>query len=215
MGEADFSAKMEEVDPDAVILDCRGAAGLEEAVALIGELRAEHENVAFEIIAFDADGAVRARLEELKEQGVVARYAFAEENRFVKMSKLVVPLYKDLMTDADSVESIGIIAEIFGIPAVTEFLEVLATVEHGGEIVEVAKDKFSGVDMEVSDGLTVVNAIAEILGIDGIAAASELLEDLGDTKESVTSDEEGKIHAGYKAGEVAKDVGDVIGSILG
>ena len=77
------------------------------------------------------------------------------------------------------------------------------------------KDKFNGVELEASDGLTVINALGEILGLDGIAAGAELLEDLGDTKETVQSDEEGNVHKVYKGAEVAKDVGDVIGSLLG
>ena len=213
--EATLSEQLEEADPDAVILDFTGSMGLDEAVALVDELAAAKEDLVFELVAFGADDAVCTRLDKLKDAGTIARYAFAGDNRFVKVSKLIVPLYKDMMKDADSVEAIGIVAEMFGIPAVPEVLEVLAKVEHAGEIVDVVKDKFSGVDMEAEDGLTVINALSEILGLEGVAAVSELIEDLGDTVESIRSDEEGEVHRTYKAGEVAKDVGDVIGSLLG
>ena len=210
-----LASKIEELDPDALLMDFAGLDGLAEAEAAIAEASGAKENLKVELIAAFADDGVRARLEELKEAGTIARYAFGTDNRYVKLTKLIVPLYKDMMKDADSVEAMGIIAEMFGIPVVPEVLGVLANAEHAGEIAEVVKDKFNGVELEASDGLTVINALGEILGLDGIAAGAELLEDLGDTKETVQSDEEGNVHKAYKGAEVAKDVGDVIGSLLG
>ena len=212
---ATLSEQIEAADPDAVLMDCADEAEFDQMMAAFAEIRAEHGDVRFEAIAFDADGALIARLAAEKDAGALFAYADDGQNKYVKMSQLIVPLYKDLLKDADSLESIGIIADMFGIPGVSTLLGAISGADRAKDLAETAKDALTGVEMEASDGVSVVHNIAALLGIDAIAAVSELTEDVLDTRDSLTGDEEGKTHKAYKAGEVGKDIGDVIGTLLG
>ncbi|MBQ6455168.1 MAG: hypothetical protein IJJ32_03660 [Eggerthellaceae bacterium] len=210
-----LSAQVEAEDPDAVLLDCANEAEFSQMMEVFTELQAGHGDTRCEAIVFDADDVIASRLASEKDAGLLFAYAGADQNKYVKMSQLVVPLYKDLMQDADSLESIGIITDLFGIPGVSTMLSAISSADRVHDLGDTVKDAFTGVEMEAEDGVSVVHNIAAILGLDTIAAISELAEDVSDTRDSVTGDEESKTHKAYKAGEVGKDIGDVIGSLFG
>ncbi|MDO5118161.1 MAG: hypothetical protein Q4D34_06705 [Eggerthellaceae bacterium] len=210
-----LSGQIEAEDPDAVLLDCAGEAEFSQMMETFAELQAEHKDIRCEAIIFDQDDALSSRLASEKDAGVLFAYTGADKNKYVKMSQLVVPLYKDLMQDADSLESIGIITDLFGIPGVSTMLSAISNADRVHDLGDTVKDAFTGVEMEAEDGVSVVHNIAAILGLDVVAAVSELTEDVFDTRDSVMGDEEGKTHKAYKAGEVGKDIGDVLGSLLG
>lgn len=212
---ATLSEQIEAEDPDAVLLDFANEAEFSQMMDEFSEIRAQHDGIRCEAIAFDADDTLAPRLAEAKDSGALFAYVHADQGKYVKMSQLVVPLYKDLMKDADSLESIGIIADLFGIPAVSTMLGAVSAADRARDLSETAKDAFAGVDMELEDGVSVVHNIAALLGIDAVAAISELAEDAFDTHDSVAGDEEGTTHKAYKVGEIGKDVGDVIGTLLG
>ena len=210
-----LTEQIEAEDPDAVLMECANEAEFAQMMDEFAVMRAQHGDIRCEAIAVDADDALIARLAAEKASGALFAYAQADQNKYVKMAQLVVPLYKDLMKDADSLESIGVITDLFGIPAVSSMLTIVSAADRAKDLSDTAKDAFTGVDMEPEDGVSVVHNIAAILGIDVVAAISELAEDAFDTHDSVTGDEEGKTHKAYKVGEIGKDVGDVIGTLFG
>ena len=174
--EATLDEQIKQANPDAVIVDFVGAGELDATMDTIRDLKAQHEGVKFETIAFDADEATAASLAAQKEAGTLYAFADAGQNKYVKMSQLIVPLYKNMMKDADSLQGIGIIADIFGIPAVSELLNLAANAANAGELAKTAKGAFTGVDMKLTDGVSVVNSIAEIVGLNLTATLTDLAQ---------------------------------------
>lgn len=209
-----LAEQVSEVGPNAVLLDFTGAAGLAEAQEVIEGLRADNESVSFELIAFDADEALILQLEDMEEAEKLFAYAKGDQNKYVKMARLVVPLYKDFMKENSSLETIGKIADLFGIPAVSTMLGAVVTARDIKDVAQTAKDAVDGVDMEVADGAAVVSTIASLLGCDATAAVAGLVVSVSDAVDTVESDEEGSTHTAYKAGTITKDVGDAIGTLL-
>ena len=186
--DATLAEQIQHVNPDAVIVDFVGADELDGAMDTIQDLKAQHDGIKFEAIAFDANETALTSLAAQKETGALYAFAQGEQNKYVKMSRLIVPLYKNMMKDADSLEGVGIIADIFGIPAVSELLNLAANAANAGELAKTAKGIFAGADLKLADGVSIANNIAEIIGLDLTATLTDVAEGASNMMEPVHDD---------------------------
>lgn len=209
-----LSEQISDAGPDAVVMDFAGAEGATAALETIRDLYAKHEKVKFEAIAFDADRAVETQLAIEQEAGTLFAFAEADQNKYVKMSRLIVPLYQDVVKDTDSLENIGVIADLFGIPAVSTMLNAVADAKRAGKVAKTATKAFEGADLEFSDGVSVVGNIARFMGLDAIKAVTSLIQDASDVKEYVDGDEKGDARTAQKTKDVASDAGKVIKHLI-
>ena len=125
-----------------------------------------------------------------------------------------MPLYHDVIKDTDSLDNIGAVADLFGIPGVSTMLSAMADAKRAGKVAKVAKSAFDGKDLEYSDGVTVVGNLAHFMGLDAVKTVTTLIDDVSDVNDYLTGDEEGTARTAHKVDDAAKGAGKVIKRLI-
>jgi hypothetical protein len=156
--------------------------------------------VAEEVLAEEKDN-----LNRLKKQDVISSYVNASTNKYDQMVKLILPTLKPELDSCTTLENIGQLADLLGIPGVSTIISIYNS---GKDI----KDTLDGGELGISEQATIIGDIASILGLDTLESVAGLVGDVKTIKEAM--DDESGNYEKKEGATAVKDISDVISDLL-
>ena len=153
------------------------------------------------LVAPEILGRLRGTLDELKESGTIIGYTETGSQPAAVLTRLVLPVLKPSFRSEDTLENLSLLAEVLGFPGAARAVEMYAA---GKEIRETLEEDELGAE----GTSTVISDIAEILGLDTVAAVSGLLGKLSDVRAAL-----GKEAGAYEKAEGAEAAGEIAETI--
>ena len=132
-------------------------------------------------------------------------YLALDSNKYDVMIKLILPILKPKMNSDETLENIGGVADLLGIPFVST---VLDTYIAGRDIKATLQEEQLG----ISETSSIISNIASILGYDTIGDVTGLVGDIEDIKASL--DKEAGANEAKGGIKASKDIVDVVGSLV-
>ena len=144
---------------------------------------------------------IKERLEQLKKEKKISAYVSDDSDENNIMVNLILPILKpDIRSDA-SLENIGTICDLLGIPGISSVInafisgrDIKATVEEG--------------DLGLSGSANIISNVASIMGMDTLASVSGLLGDIEAIRDA--GEEDAGANENKNAILGAKDIVDVV-----
>lgn len=144
---------------------------------------------------------IKERLEQLKKEKKINAYVSDDSDENNIMVNLILPILKpDIRSDA-SLENIGTICDLLGIPGISSVInafisgrDIKATVEEG--------------DLGLSGSANIISNVASIMGMDTLASVSGLLGDIEAIRDA--GEEDAGANENKNAILGAKDIVDVV-----
>ena len=118
---------------------------------------------------------------------------------------MVLPIMKPDLKSDESLENIGSVADLLGIPGVSA---VISAYTAGRDI----KSTLEEGELGVSGTATIIGDIASVLGLDTVASVAGLVDDVDSIKAAV--DREAGAHERKSGVNAAKDVVEVVSDII-
>jgi len=147
----------------------------------------------------------RDLLRTYKEEGLISGYTDTESGNYVVLTKLVLPVLKPKAGSDESLDNIGSIADLLGIPVIST---VLSAYTSGRDIKAVLDEG----DIGVSETATIIGDIASILGLDTLGSVVGLVGDVESIRDA--SDEEAGAYERKEGVSGAKDIVEVVTDLL-
>jgi len=199
----ELAESVEENEPDIVICEIDDAESIEGVVELKKE---KFEETALGLIVTEEVlNAEKPHLEELKKEKTISGYVANDKNRYEQMVKLIVPVLKPELGSCETLENIGQLADLLGIPAVSTLINVYVS---GRDI----RETLDSDELGVVDTATIISDIASILGLDTLESVAGLVTDVDSIKTAL--DEESGNYEKKEGATAVKDIGDVISDLL-
>lgn len=144
---------------------------------------------------------IKERLEQLKKEKKISAYVSDDSDENNIMVNLILPILKpDIRSDA-SLENIGTICDLLGIPGISSVInafisgrDIKATVEEG--------------DLGLSGSANIISNVASIMGMDTLASVSGLVGDIEAIRDA--GEEDAGANENKNAILGAKDIVDVV-----
>lgn len=190
---------VEENEPDLLILDLDSEQELDELLEKKNDKLAECAialNVSDEILP-----SVREKLELAVIKKNISSYVPASVSLELKMVKLVLPILKPYLKSDESLEMLGKVAVLLGIPMVATIINIYVS---GRDI----KSNLEESEIGVSQTAAIIGDIASILGLDKIASVAGLVDDIDSIKSAM--DKEAGANEIKNGVLGAKDIIDVV-----
>ena len=199
----ELADSVEENEPNIVICEANDS----ETIEGILELKKENfEDTALGlIVAEEVLNTEKPHLEELKRDKTISGYVANDKNKYERMVKLIVPVLKPELGSCETLENIGQLADLLGIPAVSTLINVYVS---GRDI----KETLDTDELGVVDTATIISDIASILGLDTLESVAGLVTDVDSIKTAF--DEESGNYEKKEGVDAVKDIGDVISDLL-
>gem|GEM_PF-2384489 len=147
----------------------------------------------------------RDLLRTYKEDGLISGYTDTESGNYVVLTKLVLPVLKPKAGSDESLDNIGSIADLLGIPVIST---VLSAYTSGRDIKAVLDEG----DIGVSETATIIGDIASILGLDTLGSVVGLVGDVESIRDA--ADEEAGAYERKEGVSGAKDIVEVVTDLL-
>ena len=199
----ELEEKAEEAGPDLIITDVLSEERLEELLQRKEEALADYPIGVITIDEFLENN--REKLDELVKDKTIVSYLPYEAKESDILVKMILPVMKPDLKSDESLENIGSIADLLGIPGVSAVIsaytsgrDIKATLEEG--------------ELGVSETATIIGDIASILGLDTVASVAGLVDDVDSIKAAV--DKEAGAHERKSGVNAAKDVVEVVSDII-
>lgn len=193
-----------ENEPDIFITDLKSEEKLDELLAKKKEFEDDDEKPEFALGLYVDDELlpkIEKRLIQLKDDKEISGYAPFSASAYNVLVKLILPILKpDLKSDA-SLENLGKVADLLGIPGVSTVVDTFIA---GRDI----KANLEESELGVSEGAAIIGDIASILGFDTVASVAGLVDDVDSIKAAF--DEEAGANEGKYGILGAKDIVDVV-----
>lgn len=199
----DLAQSVEDNGPDIVICECEDKETIEGIVELKKEKFPDTYLgliVAEEVLAEEKDS-----LDRLKKQDVISSYVNASSNKYDQMVKLILPTLKPELDSCTTLENIGQLADLLGIPGVSTIISIYNS---GKDI----KDTLDAGELGISEQATIIGDIASILGLDTLESVAGLVGDVKTIKEAM--DDESGNYEKKEGATAVKDISDVISDLL-
>jgi hypothetical protein len=144
---------------------------------------------------------IREKLEQLKKDKKISGYICAGSDENDIMIKLILPILRpDIKSDA-SLENIGTICDLLGIPGISSIIstyisgrDIKATIEEG--------------DLGFSGSASIISNVASIMGMDTLSSVSGLVGDIEAMRDA--TEEDAGANEKKNAIKGAKDIVDVV-----
>ncbi|MBR0136927.1 MAG: hypothetical protein IJM15_00750 [Erysipelotrichaceae bacterium] len=147
----------------------------------------------------------RDALNEMVSDRTILNYVPKDQGNYSTLVKLVLPALKPDLKSDESLENLGAVADLFGIPGVSSIINVYVS---GRDI----KSTLEEGELGVSETATIIGDIASILGLDKLGSIAGLVSDVDSIKAAL--DEETGASEVKDGVDAAIDVKDVISDIL-
>ena len=147
----------------------------------------------------------RDLLRTYKEEGLISGYTDTESGNYVVLTKLVLPVLKPKAGSDESLDNIGSVADLLGIPVIST---VLSAYTSGRDIKAVLDEG----DIGVSETATIIGDIASILGLDTLGSVVGLVGDVESIRDA--ADEEAGAYERKEGVSGAKDIVEVVTDLL-
>jgi hypothetical protein len=199
----ELEEKAEEAGPDLIITDVLSEERLEELLQRKEEGLADYPIGVITIDEFLENN--REKLDELVKEKTILAWLPYEANESDILVKMILPVMKPDLKSDESLENIGSVADLLGIPGVSAVIsaytsgrDIKATLEEG--------------ELGISETATIIGDIASILGLDTVASVAGLVDDVDSIKAAV--DKEAGAHEHKSGVNAAKDVVEVVSDIM-
>ena len=199
----ELEEKAEEAGPDLIITDVLSEERLKELLQRKEEGLADYPIGVITIDEFLEDH--REKLDELVKEKTILAWLPYEAKESEVLVKMILPVMKPDLKSDESLENIGAVADLLGIPGVSAVIsaytsgrDIKATLEEG--------------ELGVSETATIIGDIASILGLDMVASVAGLVDDVDSIKAAV--DKEAGAHERKSGVNAAKDVVEVVSDII-
>ncbi len=199
----ELEEQAEEVGPDLIITDILSEERLEELLKRKEEGLSEYPIGVITIGEFLEKS--KDRLDELVKDKTIVSYLPYEADKNEILVKMILPIMKPDLGSDESLENIGAVADLLGIPGVSAVVnayvsgrDIKATLEEG--------------ELGISGTATIIGDIASILEMDTIAGVAGLVDDVDSIKAAV--DREAGAYERKSGVDAAKDVVEVVSDII-
>lgn len=145
------------------------------------------------------------KLNKAVKDELISKYLSSDNGNYDTFVKFVLPILKPDLKSDESLENFGQIADLLGIPGVSELVNIYTS---GRDI----KATLEGGELGVSETATIIGDIASILGLDTVGSIAGLVGDVESIKEAV--DEESGAHEQKGGIEAIKDIVEVINDVI-
>ena len=193
-----------ENEPDLVIIDVLSEDKLDQVIELKEKEEGVESKVAI-VITDELAESCQEKLDELIEKETILNYVFYGQDVNDIIVKVILPILKPELSSDETLENIGSIADLLGIPAVSTILNAYVS---GRDV----KATLESEEIGVSETATIIADIASVLGMDTVGSVAGLVDDVDMVKGAF--DKENGVYE-YKQGiDGAKDIADVISDLL-
>ena len=199
----ELEEKAEEAGPDLIITDVLSEESLEELLARKEESLSDYPIGIITIDEFIDNN--REQLDQLVKDKTIVSYLPYESKETDILVKMVLPIMKPDLKSDESLENIGSVADLLGIPGVSA---VISAYTAGRDI----KSTLEEGELGVSGTATIIGDIASVLGLDTVASVAGLVDDVDSIKAAV--DREAGAHERKSGVNAAKDVVEVVSDII-
>ena len=199
----ELEEKAEEAGPDLIITDVLSEESLEELLARKEESLSDYPIGIITIDEFIDNN--REKLDQLVKDKTIVSYLPYESKETDILVKMVLPIMKPDLKSDESLENIGSVADLLGIPGVSA---VISAYTAGRDI----KSTLEEGELGVSGTATIIGDIASVLGLDTVASVAGLVDDVDSIKAAV--DREAGAHERKSGVNAAKDVVEVVSDII-
>ena len=199
----ELEEKAEEAGPDLIITDVLSEESLEELLARKEESLSNYPIGIITIDEFIDNN--REKLDQLVKDKTIVSYLPYESKETDILVKMVLPIMKPDLKSDESLENIGSVADLLGIPGVSA---VISAYTAGRDI----KSTLEEGELGVSGTATIIGDIASVLGLDTVASVAGLVDDVDSIKAAV--DREAGAHERKSGVNAAKDVVEVVSDII-
>ena len=193
-----------ENEPDLVLVDPCDTERLEEVSA-----KGEDEEIVsypFGLIVEEETAKTNAeKLEKLKEEKSIIGYVVSGTSPEAVLTGLVLPVLNPKANSDETLENIGSIADLLGIPAVSA---VLSAYTAGRDIKSILEQE----ELGFSDAAAIIADIAGILGLDTVESVAGLVSDVESIK--AAADTEAGARESLDGVDAAKDIVEVVTDLL-
>jgi hypothetical protein len=145
------------------------------------------------------------KLNKAVKDELISKYLSSENGNYDTFVKFVLPILKPDLKSDESLENFGQIADLLGIPGVSNLISVYTS---GRDI----KSTLEGGELGISETATVIGDIASILGLDTVGSIAGLVGDVESIKEAV--DEESGAHEQKGGIDAIKDIVEVVSDVI-
>lgn len=147
----------------------------------------------------------KEKLESLRKDKQLVNYIDNEKSTYDLMVKLILPVLKPDFKSDESLENIGAIADVLGIPGISNVINVFVS---GRDI----KATLEEGELGVSGSATIISDIASILGYDTVSSVAGLVDDIDSIKEAINKEAgSNEVKGAYDAG---KDIIEVVSDVI-
>ena len=144
-------------------------------------------------------------LDQLVKDGEIINYISEEKKEYNVLVKLVTPILKPNLKSDETLENIGMLADVLGVPGVSTAIDVFI---NGRDI----KATLENEELELTDKATIIADLAYILGFDTVGNVVDLVNDMSDIKSTIN-----KEAGAYELKEgvsSAKNIAEVVSDVI-
>ncbi len=174
----DLPKEIRNEKPDLVIMDLDKDHSLEDNLHLIEDINKICKIVSYSFVVDDCRKDCLPRLEELKAEGTIRSYVTSDVKPVDGFVKLILPMYKPVISAEGTLENIGKISDKLGIPFVSAAVSVHSTILD-------LRDDTAANGFSIDSARTIVASIADVMGWEKITEVSDFIDDVQDKKDLV------------------------------
>ena len=120
-------------------------------------------------------------LDQLVKDGEIINYISEDKKEYNVLVKLVTPILKPNLKSDETLENIGMLADVLGVPGISTAIDVFI---NGRDI----KATLENEELELTDKATIIADLAYILGFDTVGDVVDLVNDMSDIKSTINKE---------------------------
>lgn len=189
-------------DPDLIVTDILSQEALEDILKKKEDVLSDYDLalvVSEELLKTD-----KQTFDKLQKDKTILSYVPNNADDYLLMTRLILPAMKPDLKSDESLENIGMVADLLGIPGISS---LISTYVSGRDITSTLQEEKLG----VSETATIISDIASILGMETLSSVAGLVDDVESIK--AAADKEAGAHEGKNAITAIKDIADVVSDL--
>lgn len=144
-------------------------------------------------------------LDQLVKDGEIINYISEDKKEYNVLVKLVTPILKPNLKSDETLENIGMLADVLGVPGISTAIDVFI---NGRDI----KATLENEELELTDKATIIADLAYILGFDTVGDVVDLVNDMSDIKSTINK--EAGAYELKKGVSSAKNIAEVVSDVI-
>jgi len=192
-----------ENEPDALVCSIDSSDKLNEIIEYKKEDLKDYD-VAL-IVRQDVIDENKEVLDKLVKDKQIINYIASDYNNYNILVKLIAPILKPNLKSDETLENIGMLSDVLGIPGISTVIDLFVT----GRDIKTTLDQD---ELALSDKATIISDLAYILGFETVSDVVNLVNDIEDIKASL--DKEAGANQAKSGIKASKDVIDVVSDLI-